>query len=167
MKLPSAQHGRTRRMAVAVRLEDVAKRFGRNRAVDRVCLAIEPGELFFLLGPSGCGKTTLLRCVAGFCDPDAGRILIDDRDITHRPAHERDTGMVFQSYALWPHMTVRENIAFGLQMRRLSRAETDRRIDAVLDMVRMPGRGNDKPGQLSGGQQQRVALARALVIHPQ
>ena len=154
-------------MAVSVRIEQLTKTFGSTRPVDDVTLAIEPGELFFLLGPSGCGKTTLLRCIAGFYEPDHGRILIGDRDITPLPPHERDTGMVFQSYALWPHMTVQENVAFGLEMRKVSSAESARRVAEALALVKMSDRAGYKPNQLSGGQQQRVALARALVIRPQ
>jgi iron(III) transport system ATP-binding protein len=153
-------------MAVGVTIANVTKRFGRTIAVDRVSLAIEPGELFFLLGPSGCGKTTLLRCLAGFCEPDEGSIRIGESDVTHMPAHERDTGMVFQSYALWPHMTVRQNVAFGLDMRRVGRDEAARRTDEVLALVRMTEKAAEMPNRLSGGQQQRVALARALVVHP-
>ena len=154
-------------MAVGVRVEKLAKTFDRTVAVDNVSLDIQPGELFFLLGPSGCGKTTLLRCVAGFCDPDRGSIHFGDRDITRLPPHKRDTGMVFQSYALWPHMTVKENIAFGLQIRKLPRKEVANRVADALDIVRMSDRADHNPNQLSGGQQQRVALARALVVHPQ
>ncbi|MBM4155144.1 MAG: ABC transporter ATP-binding protein [Lentisphaerae bacterium] len=153
-------------MPVGVSIEKVVKRFGGLAAVDGVSLEIEPGELFFLLGPSGCGKTTLLRCIAGFHRPDEGRIRLGGTDITEAPPHLRDTGMVFQSYALWPHMTVRENVAFGLEMRKLSRAEVRRRADEALAQVRMADRATHRPAQLSGGQQQRVALARALVVHP-
>ncbi len=153
-------------MAVRVEIESVEKRFGAVRAVDGVDLRIEPGELFFLLGPSGCGKTTLLRCIAGFYTPDRGAIRIGTEDVTRAPPHARDTGMVFQSYALWPHMTVRENVAFGLQQRRIDRAQIARRVDEALAMVRMADYADRRPNQLSGGQQQRVALARALVIHP-
>jgi iron(III) transport system ATP-binding protein len=155
------------KMAVGVRIENLAKTFDRTIAVDDVSLDIQPGELFFLLGPSGCGKTTLLRCVAGFCDPDRGSIHIGDHDITRLPPHKRDTGMVFQSYALWPHMTVKDNIAFGLQMRKMPRQEMADRVSGALDMVKMSDRADHNPNQLSGGQQQRVALARALVVHPQ
>jgi iron(III) transport system ATP-binding protein len=154
-------------MAVSVRFDSITKIFGKTRALDNVSLAIEPGEMFFLLGPSGCGKTTLLRCLAGFCEPDAGEVWLGDRCMTRIPPHQRDTGMVFQSYALWPHMTVRENILFGLEMRDLDRGEMARRVDGVLEMVRMADRAEARPNQLSGGQQQRVALARALVVHPQ
>ncbi len=154
-------------MAVSVQLQNLVKVFGTTRAVDHITLTIEPGELFFLLGPSGCGKTTLLRCIAGFNEPDDGTILIGDRNVTRLPPHQRDTGMVFQSYALWPHMTVAQNVAFGLEMRKLSKSETARRVEEALAMVKMSDRAAHKPNQLSGGQQQRVALARALVIHPQ
>lgn len=154
-------------MAVSVQLHDLVKVFGPTRAVDHITLTIEPGELFFLLGPSGCGKTTLLRCIAGFNEPDGGKILIGDRDVTKLPPHQRDTGMVFQSYALWPHMSVAQNVAFGLEMRKIGKAETARRVKDALAMVKMTDRADHKPNQLSGGQQQRVALARALVIHPQ
>lgn len=154
-------------MAVSIQLNDLVKVFGTTRAVDHITLTIEPGELFFLLGPSGCGKTTLLRCIAGFNEPDAGQILIGDRDVTRTPPHQRDTGMVFQSYALWPHMTVAQNVAFGLEMRKLSKAEIAQRVKDALAMVKMSDRAEQKPNQLSGGQQQRIALARALVIHPQ
>jgi len=153
-------------MAVSLQIEGVSKFFGATRAVDDITLAIEPGELFFLLGPSGCGKTTLLRCIAGFCEPDRGAIRIGGEDITRRPAYRRDTGRVFQSYALWPHMTVRENVAFGLELRRLPRKEIRARADAALDLVRMADRADHRPNQLSGGQQQRVALARALAMRP-
>jgi len=154
-------------MAVSVTFENVSKHFGATKAVDAVSLKVEPGELFFLLGPSGCGKTTLLRCLAGFCRPDAGRIFIGTRDVTGMPPYQRDTGMVFQSYALWPHMTVAENVAFGLEMRGRSRRDIEREVAAALDLVRMRDRADSKPNELSGGQQQRVALARALVIRPQ
>jgi len=154
-------------MAVGIRLERLSKLFGTTRAVDQVNLEIEPGELFFLLGPSGCGKTTLLRCIAGFHTPDEGAVYLGSREITHLPPHQRDTGMVFQSYALWPHMTVAQNVAFGLEMRKFPKADVAKRVAEALSMVRMSDRANYKPNQLSGGQQQRVALARALVIHPQ
>jgi iron(III) transport system ATP-binding protein len=153
-------------MPVEIQLDNVTKRFGDLIVVDRISLTIRAGELFFLLGPSGCGKTTLLRCLAGFYIPDHGSIRIGDRDATSLPPSQRDTAMVFQSYALWPHMTVKENVAFGLQMRKLSRAEIRNRVNEALEMVRMTHRADYKPNQLSGGQQQRVALARAMVIHP-
>ena len=154
-------------MAVSIRIGNLVKSFGTLRAVDDVSLAIEPGELFFLLGPSGCGKTTLLRCVAGFHQPEAGTICIGDRDVTHLPPHRRNTGMVFQSYALWPHLTVAENVAFGLEMRKVRRPEIKRRVAEALARVHMADRAASRPNQLSGGQQQRIALARALVIEPQ
>jgi len=154
-------------MAVALYLDRLTKFFGDVRAVDDISLVIEPGEMFFLLGPSGCGKTTLLRCIAGFYEPEQGTIRLGDRDVTHLPPHRRDTGMVFQSYALWPHMNVAENVGFGLEMRDVGAAERARRVADALAMVKMADRATYRPNQLSGGQQQRVALARALVIHPQ
>ena len=152
---------------VSIRMERLTKVFGNTRAVDGIDLVIEPGELFFMLGPSGCGKTTLLRCVAGFAEPDEGKLFIGNRDVTHLPPHQRDTGMVFQSYALWPHMSVRQNVGFGLEMRGVTKEDIRKRADAALEMVKMSDRADHKPSQLSGGQQQRVALARALVIRPQ
>lgn len=154
-------------MAVSITLRSVSKRFGATAAVDRVSLDIDPGELFFLLGPSGCGKTTLLRTLAGFYTPDEGTLHIGDQDITRLPPHRRHTGMVFQSYALWPHLSVFDNVAFGLEMRKLGRDEIRERVTTALATVRMSERADSKPNQLSGGQQQRVALARALVVHPQ
>jgi iron(III) transport system ATP-binding protein len=154
-------------MAVAVKINDLVKHFGNVKAVDHVTVTIEPAEIFFLLGPRGCGKTTLLRTIAGFHQPDAGSVFIGDRDVTNLPPYKRDTGMVFQSYALWPHMTVAENVAFGLTVRKCPKSETARRVEAALAAVHMSDRAKYKPNQLSGGQQQRVALARALVIEPQ
>jgi len=154
-------------MAVSIRFEHITKCFGELKVVDDIDLTIEPGELFFLLGPSGCGKTTLLRCIAGFYEPESGRILIGDRDVTRLPPEERNTGMVFQSYALWPHMSVEENVAFGLELRKTPKAEIVERVKEALAAVKMTDRAHYKPNQLSGGQQQRVALARALVIRPQ
>jgi iron(III) transport system ATP-binding protein len=139
---------------------------GLTTAVDRVSLTIEAGELFFLLGPSGCGKTTLLRMIAGFIEPTSGSILFNGRDVTWLAAEKRHTGMVFQSYALWPHMTVAQNVAFGLQVRGIKGDERDRRVREALESVRMGEYASRRPTQLSGGQQQRVALARALVIRP-
>ncbi len=153
-------------MAAGITLKNLVKVFGEVRAVDGIGLSIEPGELFFLLGPSGCGKTTLLRCIAGFNEPDSGQVLIGAKDVTKAPPHERDMGMVFQSYALWPHMTVAENVAFGLEMRKIAKPDIKHRVAEALELVKMTDRANYKPGQLSGGQQQRVALARALVIKP-
>jgi len=150
-----------------VRLERVEKSFdGKTRVVDRVDLSVVPGEFFALLGPSGCGKTTTLRMIAGFETPDEGRIIVAGEDLTHLPAHKRDMGMIFQSYALFPHRTVAENVAFGLRMRGLAKAEIGRRVAQVLRQVALEGYEDRRPAQLSGGQQQRVALARAIVIEP-
>jgi putative spermidine/putrescine transport system ATP-binding protein len=135
-------------------------------AVDAVTLDIAAGEFFSLLGPSGCGKTTSLRMIAGFEHPDSGRVHVGGRDITDLPVHRRDMGMVFQSYALFPHRTVAENVAFGLRMREVPKPEIERRVAAALAQVALTGFETRKPGQLSGGQQQRVALARALVVEP-
>jgi iron(III) transport system ATP-binding protein len=149
-----------------IRIHDVCKAFGPTQALNHVSLEIAAGELFFLLGPSGCGKTTLLRSLAGFVQPDSGEIHFGDRAITHLPPRARGSAMVFQAYALWPHMTVAQNVAYGLWVRGIGRTESARRIDQALKMVRMDGFGERRPNQLSGGQQQRVALARALVIEP-
>jgi len=151
---------------ISIRIENLTKRFGDSIALHSLNLAIGPGEIFFLLGPSGCGKTTLLRSIAGFYPPDAGRIFFGGEDVTSLPPHQRNTGMMFQSYALWPHMTVAENVAFGLEERRVARPELDRRVSAALDSVKMGEYAARKINQLSGGQQQRVALARAMVIRP-
>jgi len=150
----------------ALTLKNLTKRFGDFAAVDDVSLEVAPGELFFILGPSGCGKTTLLRLVAGFTAPDSGRILFGEKDITDRPPEKRNTGMVFQNYALWPHMNVAENVSFGLEMHGIPRQERMNRIDRALAMVQMADYAGHLPGQLSGGQQQRIALARALVFEP-
>src|SRR6516165_1171194 len=151
---------------VNVKFERVTKILGQSRAVDDLTLEIKPGELFFLLGPSGCGKTTALRLVAGFYIPDEGRIIFNERDQSRVPPHKRNTGMVFQNYALWPHMDVRNNVAYGLKMRRLSEPEKKQRVSRALETVQMESYARRLPNQLSGGQQQRVALARALVIEP-
>ena len=151
---------------IAITIEGLVKKFGDTVALNGISLRIEPGELFFLLGPSGCGKTTLLRNIAGFYIPDEGRILFGDEDVTNLPPHKRNTGMMFQSYALWPHMTVAKNVAFGLEERRVPAAEIRQRVHAALDSVQMGQYAERKIAQLSGGQQQRVALARALVIRP-
>ena len=150
----------------AIRIEHLSKSYGPTVVVDDVSLAIDTGELFFLLGPSGCGKTTLLRALAGFVVPDRGEVYFDDRRMNAVPPKDRGTGMVFQNYALWPHMTVAQNIAFGLEVRRVSAAERDRRVAEAVSLVRLEGLERSRPTQLSGGQQQRVALARALVIRP-
>lgn len=147
-------------------LENLTKRFGATMALDGVSLSIEPGEMFFLLGPSGCGKTTLLRSIAGFTQPDSGRILFGEKDVTAVPPHRRNTAMMFQSYALWPHLNVEQNVAFGLEERRVPREEAGRRVAEALGSVRMGGLGGRAIHELSGGQQQRVALARALVVRP-
>ena len=151
---------------ISIRTEGLTKRFGTVTALRELSLAIAPGELFFLLGPSGCGKTTLLRSLAGFTMPDAGRIWFGDEDVTRLAPHKRNTGMMFQSYALWPHMTVAENVAFGLEERKVPKPERERRVREVLESVRMGDYGRRRPNELSGGQQQRVALARALVVRP-
>ena len=155
------------RAAADVRLEGVEKSFdGKTRVVDRVDLVIEPGEFFALLGPSGCGKTTTLRMIAGFEEPDDGRITVGGEDVTHTPVHKRDMGMIFQSYALFPHRTVAENVAFGLRMRGFGKREIGDRVSQALRQVALEGYEDRRPAQLSGGQQQRVALARAIVIRP-
>lgn len=151
---------------IGIHIEQLSKCYGGVAALDAVHLQIEPGEIFFLLGPSGCGKTTLLRCLAGFCLPDEGTIRFGDEDVTRLPAHLRRTGMVFQNYALWPHKTVSENVAFGLEELGTKRDETRRRVGEALAFVRMENYGARGIHELSGGQQQRVALARALVVRP-
>jgi spermidine/putrescine ABC transporter ATP-binding subunit len=149
-----------------VRFENVEKRYGEQIAVRGIDLVLRPGEFVTLLGPSGCGKTTCLRMVAGFIAPTRGRIVMGGRDITQLPPHRRNTGMVFQSYALFPHRTVADNIAFGLKVRRLPRAERDARLAEALRLVHLEAFAGRYPAQLSGGQRQRVALARAVVIRP-
>ena len=159
--MPPAKH------SASLRLEAVAKSFdGVVNAVDNVSLEIGPGEFFSLLGPSGCGKTTTLRLIAGFEVPDQGRIFVGKHDITYVPVHRRDMSMVFQSYALFPHRTVAENVAFGLRMRRMGKQEIARRVREALQLVALTGLEGRRPAQLSGGQQQRVALARAIVVRP-
>ena len=149
-----------------ITVQDLCKSFGKQEVVSHVSFSIEEGELFTLLGPSGCGKTTLLRLIAGFNAPDGGQVLFDDRLVNDLPPHERGIGMVFQIYALWPHMTVFENAAYGLNLRKQPQDKIAQRIGAVLEKVRLSGLADRYPGQLSGGQQQRVALARALVLNP-
>jgi spermidine/putrescine ABC transporter ATP-binding subunit len=151
---------------VEIRVDGVVKRFGAVTAVDRADLTVADGELFTLLGPSGCGKTTLLRLLAGFAQPDAGQIRFGGRVVSGLPAYDRNIGMVFQNYALWPHMTVRANVTYGLRLRKLPAAEIDARAAEGLRKVNLAGFESRYPGQLSGGQQQRVALARALVLNP-
>jgi putrescine transport system ATP-binding protein len=149
-----------------VRFEGLAKRFGDIQAVRDVSLEIYPGEFFALLGPSGCGKTTLMRLLAGFETPDAGRILLDDKDIAADPPHRRPLHMMFQNYALFPHMTVAQNVAFGLRQQGVAKAQIGARVEEMLALVRMEGFERRRPDQLSGGQRQRVALARALAPQP-
>ena len=151
---------------ISIRIQKLTKRFGAVTALHNLDLVVGPGELFFLLGPSGCGKTTLLRCLAGFYTPEEGRIFFGDEDVTRLAPHKRNTGMMFQSYALWPHMSVAENVAFGLEERKLPRAEIRTKVGEALESVHMGSYAERRPNQLSGGQQQRVALARALVIRP-
>jgi spermidine/putrescine ABC transporter ATP-binding subunit len=157
--LPPAQ-------TAAVRLEGVTKRYDQVVAVDNVSLEVQKGEFVCLLGPSGCGKTTTLRMIAGYIPLDGGRISIDGVDMANRPPNKRDLGMVYQNYALFPHMTVFENVAFGLEMRKVDKRELRERVRSALEIVELAGFEERKPGQLSGGQQQRVALARATVIGP-
>ncbi len=152
--------------SIKVGIENVTKRFGKVVAVNDLSLEIQPGELFTLLGPSGCGKTTLLRTIAGFYFQDSGRILFDDSRIDHIPPHKRNTGMVFQSYAIFPFMNVFDNIAYGLKTRRIAKSERRERVLRAIDLVRLNGLEKRRPDQLSGGQQQRVAVARAVVIEP-
>jgi iron(III) transport system ATP-binding protein len=151
---------------VKILLRDVEKKFGTVAAVDRVTLDIADGELFTLLGPSGCGKTTLLRMIAGFSPVDGGAITFGERRVDGLAPYERNIGMVFQNYALWPHMTVAANITYGLKLRKLTAGEIAQRLDDGLRKVNLSGLRERYPGQLSGGQQQRVALARALVLNP-
>ncbi len=149
-----------------IQFENVTKRFGKMIAVDDVRLSINEGEFFALLGPSGCGKTTLLRMLAGFETPSAGRILIDGEDISRIPPNRRPVNMVFQSYAVFPHMTVADNVAYGLTIEKVAAPERARRVEEALALVKLDGLGGRKPDQLSGGQRQRVALARALIKRP-
>jgi putative spermidine/putrescine transport system ATP-binding protein len=149
-----------------IRLVDLSKRYGDVRAVDGVSLDVAHGEFFTMLGPSGSGKTTTLRLIAGFELPDAGRVELGGEDVSRRPPYARDVNTVFQDYALFPHMTVLENVAYGLRIRKVARAERRRRAEEALELVRLPGVGGRKPAQLSGGQRQRVALARAVVNRP-
>ncbi|MGH6933041.1 MAG: ABC transporter ATP-binding protein [Dongiaceae bacterium] len=149
-----------------ISLKGVSKHFGTVRAVDDVAIDIRRGEFFSLLGPSGCGKTTLLRMLAGFEVPTAGDVFIDGQPMSSVPPNERPTNMVFQSYAIFPHLNVRDNIAYGLRRRKLPKAEVDKIVGDALDLIKLPGYGNRQAHQLSGGQRQRIALARALVCRP-
>ena len=164
---PPSAAGEPAAAAAAVRVSGLRKRYGDVVALAGVDLAIGAGEFFTLLGPSGSGKTTLLRLIAGFERPDAGRIELGGSDVTRTPPYARNVNTVFQDYALFPHMTVGQNIEYGLRVRRVPKAERRGKVDRALEMVRLPGLGNRKPAQLSGGQRQRVALARAIVNEPQ
>ena len=165
--MTAAPETKAARTAVEVRLEDLSRHYGPVVALDHLDLTLEPGELIALLGPSGCGKTTTLRLLAGLEDADTGRVVVGGRDITGLSAAKRDMGMVFQAYSLFPHMTVRQNVAFGLRLRKVSAAQRDKRALEMLDLVGLSVQADRYPHQLSGGQQQRVALARALAIEPQ
>jgi putative spermidine/putrescine transport system ATP-binding protein len=160
--MPAASQARGHRLD----MDGIRVRYGQTIAVHDVTISVEPGEMLALLGPSGCGKTTLLRTVAGFIRPAAGRVLVDGAAIDHLPPGRRGVGIVFQSYALFPHMSAAENVAYGLEARRLPKAEIARKVDAALSAVRMETFADRRPRALSGGQQQRVALARALAIEP-
>lgn len=149
-----------------VHLESVSKMYGETVAVKELSLEVAPGEFLFLLGPSGAGKTTVLRMIGGYEKPSSGKIIIGGEDVTQWPVHRRNIGMVFQSYALFPHMTVAQNVAFGLKMRRVPKTEVTRLVREALELVELDGLQQRYPNQLSGGQQQRVALARAIVYHP-
>jgi iron(III) transport system ATP-binding protein len=150
----------------SIRLDALVRTFGTVRAVDDISLTIADGEFFTLLGPSGCGKTTLLRMIAGFCDVERGGIWFDDKRIDQLPAHQRNIGMVFQNYAIFPNLTVAQNVAYGLNARKVDRREIDRRVAEALAMVQLPDHGTRWPHEMSGGQLQRVAIARSLVIKP-
>src|SRR5581483_3202099 len=160
------RHADRHAMTAAIELESVVKRYAGQNAVDGVTLSIAEGEFFSLLGPSGCGKTTTLRMIAGFVEPDEGRILLHGNDVTTLPANKRPVNLVFQQYALFPHMTVYENVAFGLSVKHVPRREHGGRVNEILRVVALEGYEKRRPRQLSGGQQQRVALARALVNRP-
>jgi putative spermidine/putrescine transport system ATP-binding protein len=164
--LTSTPNG-TSRAAVEVRMEGLSRHYGPVVALDGLDLTVQAGELVALLGPSGCGKTTTLRLLAGLEDADGGQITVGGADVTRLPASKRDMGMVFQAYSLFPHMTVRQNVAFGLRLRRVGSAQRDRRAMEMLELVGLSAQADRYPHQISGGQQQRVALARALAIEPQ
>jgi len=153
-------------MSVRIELKNIDLSYGSTRVIKDVSLTIEPGEFFAFLGPSGCGKSTLLRLIAGFEQCQRGEVLIDGKDVTRQAPWERNVGMVFQNYALWPHMTIRRNVAFGLEERRLPRDQIQQRVEAALDRVGLLDYAERRPNQLSGGQQQRVALARTLAVEP-
>jgi putative spermidine/putrescine transport system ATP-binding protein/spermidine/putrescine transport system ATP-binding protein len=163
---PSGTAAADDRRDLAVQVNGVTRRFGRTVALDGISLGVRRGELMTLLGPSGCGKTTLLNLIAGFLDPDRGEIVVDGESMADRPTYRREIGIMFQSYALFPHMSVAANIGYGLKMRRLRRSEIAQRVAEALALVKLEGLEDRRPSQLSGGQQQRVALARAVVIRP-
>lgn len=150
----------------ALLIEDVSKSFGPITAIENVNLSFDAGELVTFLGPSGCGKTTLLRIIAGLEEQNSGRIVLDGEDITHRAIHKREIGMVFQSFALFPHLNVADNIAYGMRLRGMSKEDCAERVDGLLEMLQLPGSGRKAISQLSGGQKQRVAIARALALRP-
>lgn len=154
-------------MSVAITVDNVVKRYGKKTIIDGLSLDIKPGEFFTLLGPSGCGKTTLLRMIIGFNSIEGGEIRLDDKVINNIPVNKRNMGMVFQNYAIFPHMSVKDNVAFGLKNKKLPKQEIEKKIDEILKIVKIEEFKDRMPDQLSGGQQQRVALARAIVIHPQ
>lgn len=153
-------------METQLSIQQLTKRYKTGDGVTDISLDVRKGELITLLGPSGCGKTTVLRSIGGFLDPDAGDILIQGSSVLKLPPEKRPTSLVFQSYNLWPHMTVYDNLAFGLKIRKVKKAERDRKIAEVLELVRLPDSGKKYPGQLSGGQQQRIAVARSLLLSP-
>jgi putative spermidine/putrescine transport system ATP-binding protein len=166
MANPAFESSASSRTGVAVQLLDLHRHYANVHALDGLTLEMAPGELVALLGPSGCGKTTALRALAGLDEPDSGRIVVDGQDITAVPANHRDMGMVFQAYSLFPNMTARDNVAYGLRLRKMDKSTRLRRANEVLDLVGLLAQGGRYPYQLSGGQQQRVALARALAIEP-
>lgn len=166
-EIPRSPRSGDIRVGASVSLKDLTKRFGDVIAVNAVTLDVAAGEFITLLGPSGCGKTTTIMLVAGFHVPSSGEVLIDERSVGSLPPNHRNVGVIFQNYALFPHMTVAENIAFPLRMRHVNEAEIRRRVESALELVRLPGYGPRFPSQLSGGQQQRVAFARAIVFEPQ
>ena len=154
-------------MGVAIHVDNVTKAYGKNIVIQGLSAEIKPGEFFTLLGPSGCGKTTLLRMIIGFNTIEAGEIRVNDKVINTIPTNKRNMGMVFQNYAVFPHMSVRDNVAYGLKTRRIPKAERYRKADEILKLVKIDQYADRMPTQLSGGQQQRVALARAIVIEPE
>lgn len=154
-------------MSVSISIEEVVKKYGNDIIINELSLQIKPGEFFTLLGPSGCGKTTLLRMIIGFNSIEGGQIKVDDRVVNDIPPNKRNMGMVFQNYAIFPHMSVKENVAFGLKMRKLPENQIEKQVDEILKIVKIDHLKDRMPVKLSGGQQQRVALARAIVIHPE